>query len=151
MNSMQAKVKAFHEQFGGGDSDFLTIRDEGAQKLRLRLIEEETREFAEASAAGDLPSAVKELCDLLCVVLGTANAYGMDIEPFFDEVHRSNMSKLWSDDAIHKDAFGKVLKPLTYSPADIERVMSNLQAEISSEREARSDAVLLARVQVAKI
>jgi len=108
MNPMQAKVKAFHEQFGGGDPDFATIPDERTQQLRLRLIEEETREFAEASSAGDLPSAIKELCDLLYVVLGSANAYGVDIEPFFDEVHRSNMSKLWSDGAIHKDAHGKV-------------------------------------------
>ena len=107
MNAMQAKVKEFHAKFMGTDPDQPTIPDEDVQKLRLRLIDEEIREFAEASASGDLPAAIKELCDLLYVVLGTANAYGIDIEPFFDEVHRSNMSKLWNDGASHKDPFGK--------------------------------------------
>ncbi len=125
MNRMQAQVKEFHDRFMGDDPDSPTIPGKAVQHLRLRLIEEEMREFADASAAGDLPAAIKEMCDLLYVVLGTANAYGIDIEPFFAEVHRSNMSKLWDDGIIHKDAFGKVLKPPTYSPANIEGILTN--------------------------
>lgn len=123
MNPMQAKVKAFHEKFGGADPASPQIPSADVQPLRLKLIREETREFREASAAGDLPAAIKELCDLLYVVLGKANAYGVDIEPFFDEVHRSNMTKLWPDGSIHKNSDGKVLKPETYSPANIERIL----------------------------
>ncbi|TMC59389.1 MAG: hypothetical protein E6J26_03995 [Chloroflexi bacterium] len=142
MNAMQAKVKEFHAKFMGTDPDQPTIPDEDVQKLRLRLIDEEIREFAEASASGDLPAAIKELCDLLYVVLGTANAYGIDIEPFFDEVHRSNMSKPWNDGASHKDPFGKVLKPPTYSPANIEGVLAGSSVDVLlSKKESRADAV----------
>ena len=124
MNAMQAKVKEFHAKFMGTDPNEPTIPDDSVQTLRLRLIDEETREFAEASTGGDLPAAIKELCDLLYVVLGTATACGVDIEPFFDEVHRSNMCKLWADGTTHRDPYGKVLKPPSYSPANIEGLLA---------------------------
>jgi len=126
MNAMQVKVKAFHARFMGTDPEQPGIPDAAVQQLRLRLIDEETREFADASASGDLPTAIKELCDLLYVVLGTANAYGIDVEPFFDEVHRSNMSKVWADGSVRKDAYGKVFKPQSYSPANIEDLLAGL-------------------------
>lgn len=94
----------------------------------MHLIDEEALEFREASEAGDLPGAIKELCDLLYVVLGAANAYGVDIEPFFDEVHRSNMTKLWPGGEVRKNAIGKVVKPPTYSPADIRRILDAAHA-----------------------
>src|SRR6266849_9558144 len=100
MNSMQAKVKEFHEKYVGPDPAYPMIPDAHVQALRMRLIREEAREFQEASAAGDLAHAIKELCDLLYVVLGATNAYGVDIEPFFDEVHRSNLTKQWPDGTI---------------------------------------------------
>jgi predicted HAD superfamily Cof-like phosphohydrolase len=57
--------------------------------------------------------------DSLYVIIGTAVSYGIDIERVFDEVHRSNMTKVWPDGTVHYDEHGKVLKPLTYSRADI--------------------------------
>ena len=45
----------------------------------------------------DLVEAVDGLCDLIYVVYGTAEAIGIDLEPFFDEVHRSNMRKTAGD------------------------------------------------------
>ncbi|MEP7200311.1 MAG: hypothetical protein ABI874_10860 [Chloroflexota bacterium] len=123
---MQAQVKEFHDTFQLNDPTHPTIPDTHVQALRMKLIHEEAREFEQASAAGDLPAAIKELCDLLYVVLGAANAYGVAIEPFFAEVHRSNMTKAWLDGTIHKDAHGKVLKPDSYSPADISRILASL-------------------------
>jgi predicted HAD superfamily Cof-like phosphohydrolase len=128
MNEMQDKVKRFHDTYGLDDPAEPAIPPVEVQNLRMRLILEEAAEFRDAGEAGDLPHAIKELCDLLYVVLGTANAYGIDIEPFFAEVHRSNMTKLWPDGTIHKDTNGKVLKPDTYSPADIAGVLSTLGA-----------------------
>jgi predicted HAD superfamily Cof-like phosphohydrolase len=125
MNSMQAKVKEFHAMYRLSDPLQPQIPDAETQRLRMKLIFEEAHEFQQASVQGDLPAAIKELSDLLYVVLGAANAYGVDIEPFFDEVHRSNMTKLWPDGTVHKDAYGKVLKPPTYSPANIERILTS--------------------------
>lgn len=119
MNPMQAKVREFHEAYGLAQMSEPGIPPPDIVQLRLHLIDEEAAEFREASESGTLPEAIKELCDLLYVVLGAANAYGIDIEPFFDEVHRSNMTKRWPGGEVRKNALGKVLKPPTYSPAQI--------------------------------
>src|SRR5437870_5861334 len=124
MNPMQAKVKEFHERYALNDPRQPSIPPPDVTALRLRLICEETREFEEAAKEGNLPAAIKELTDLLYVVLGAANAYGLDIEPFFDEVHRSNMTKTWPDGTVHKDITGKVLKPSSYSPAAIDHILA---------------------------
>ena len=124
MNSMQDKVKQFHDTYGLNDPSEPSIPPAEIHDLRLRLILEEANELKEAGESGNLPHAIKELCDLLYVVLGTANAYGIDIEPFFAEVHRSNMTKVWPDGTIRKNQFGKVLKPPTYIPANMAGVLA---------------------------
>lgn len=62
---------------------------------------------------------LKELCDLLYVVYGTAATFGMDIDGAFKEVHRSNMSKLGDDGKPIKRADGKILKGNNYTVADV--------------------------------
>jgi predicted HAD superfamily Cof-like phosphohydrolase len=130
MNSMQAKVKEFHAHYSLPDPSTPSIPPAEIVSLRMRLISEEMEEFEEATAAGDMLAAIKELSDLLYVVLGAANAYGVDIEPFFDEVHRSNMTKTWPDGSIHKDEQGKVLKPPTYSPARLDEILTAQQSPL---------------------
>ena len=92
--------------------------------LRASLIMEEAGEFEDAVANGDWIGAIDAICDLLYVTYGAASAMGIDIEPFFDEVHRSNMSKVDPETGmpIYRDD-GKVLKPSTYSPADLKKVL----------------------------
>jgi len=131
MNPMQVKVKEFHDAYDLVQMDGPAIPPADVVRLRLHLIDEEAAEFREASEAGSLPEAIKELCDLLYVVLGAANAYGIDIEPFFAEVHRSNMTKLWPGGEVRKNALGKVLKPPTYSPAQIEPILAAMQGSSS--------------------
>ncbi|MEC4681184.1 MAG: hypothetical protein VST67_10880, partial [Nitrospirota bacterium] len=67
----------------------------------------------------DLPAMAKELADLLYVVYGTAVSLGIDLEPVFKEVHRSNMSKVGG----YKREDGKWVKPPTYSPASLEDIL----------------------------
>lgn len=88
------------------------------------LITNKSNELVAAMLAGDLVGVADGLADVLYVVIGTAVAYGIDIQEVFDEVHRSNLSKtVWSEElqryTIEKDEFGKGIKPPTYSPADI--------------------------------
>ena len=81
---------------------------------------QEFDELKEAFERNDLPHIAKELADLLYVVYGTAISYGIDMEPVFQEVQRSNMSKVGG----YKRKDGKWVKPATYSPANIEPILA---------------------------
>jgi predicted HAD superfamily Cof-like phosphohydrolase len=98
--------------------------------LRERLIHEEFEELKEAMAKNDLAGIAKELADLLYVVYGTAVSYGIDMDPVFREVHRSNMSKVGG----YKRDDGKWVKPLTYSPAAIEPILAQQTARCELQR-----------------
>lgn len=112
-------VQEFHEQFDIHVSAAPSIPDEPTQILRKRLIQEEFEELQEAMQEKDLPSIAKELADLLYVVYGTAVSLGIDMEPVFREVHRSNMSKVGG----YKREDGKWVKPPTYSPASLDKIL----------------------------
>ena len=120
MNDAQRMVQEFHEQFDIHISTTPSVPDEDTQILRNRLIQEEFDEFQEAMQSKDLSAMAKELADLLYVVYGTAVSLGIDMEPVFKEVHRSNMSKVGG----YKREDGKWVKPPTYSPASLEAIVS---------------------------
>ena len=121
MNDAQKMVQEFHEQFDIHISATPSVPDDATQILRNRLIQEEYEEFQEAMQSKDLASMAKELADLLYVVYGTAVSLGIDMEPVFKEVHRSNMSKVGG----YKREDGKWVKPPTYSPADIQPIIKS--------------------------
>jgi predicted HAD superfamily Cof-like phosphohydrolase len=82
-------------------------------------MKEEFMELINAMVADSLIEISDGLADLLYVVLGTAVEYGIDIEPIFNEVHRSNMTKVGG----HLDKYGKWIKPSTYSPANLKSIL----------------------------
>lgn len=93
------------------------------------LIKNKSDELITSMLKGDLVGVADGLADVLYVVIGTAVAYGIDIQEVFDEVHRSNLSKtVWNEEqqryTIEKDEFGKAIKPDTYSPADIPPIIN---------------------------
>ncbi len=112
--------------------------DPVTQNLRYRLIDEEAQELAEATDKTEYLDAVG---DLLYVVYGAALAAGFSphqVDAAFTEIHRSNMSKVWTDDEIHsipadcrstrvgdnrhivRRTDGKIVKSPSYSPARLE-------------------------------
>jgi predicted HAD superfamily Cof-like phosphohydrolase len=119
MSGEQRMVAEFHETFDIARQSVPAIPDEATRALRVRLIQEEFDELQEALGQRDPVAVAKELADLLYVVYGTAVSYGIDMEPVFQEVHRSNMSKVGG----HKRADGKWVKPATYSPARLEPIL----------------------------
>jgi len=119
LNDAQKMVQEFHEQFDIHISATPSVPDDATQILRNRLIQEEYEEFQEAMQSKDLASMAKELADLLYVVYGTAVSLGIDMEPVFKEVHRSNMSKVGG----YKREDGKWVKPPTYSPASLDKIL----------------------------
>ena len=116
----QAMVQAFHRMFDIMVQRAPTVVDERTRALRERLIQEEFDELKEAMAKDDLPAIAKEMADLLYVVYGTAVSYGIDMDPVFREVHRSNMSKVGG----YKREDGKWVKPAAYSPAAIAPILA---------------------------
>lgn len=116
----QDMVAEFHRKFDIPIGDSPSIPPEATRQLRVRLIQEEFAELQEAMAAQDLPGVAKELADLLYVVYGTAVSYGVDMDPVFREVHRSNLSKVGG----YKREDGKWVKPPTYSPADVKPLLA---------------------------
>lgn len=130
MTEEQAMVEAFHRQFDILVQDRAAVPPGQTKELRLRLIEEEFEELRAAMAQDDLAAVAKEMADLLYVVYGTAVSYGIDMQPVFEEVHRSNMSKVGG----YKRADGKWVKPPTYSPAALEPILKAQQEPALSER-----------------
>jgi predicted HAD superfamily Cof-like phosphohydrolase len=107
--------------------------------LRYRLGKEELVEYLEACNSDDIIEVTDALADQLYILLGTMVAHGMGdiIEDVFDEVHRSNMSKLGADgNPIYRED-GKVLKGPNFSPPNIEKFLTanQSQSEISFDEE----------------
>jgi predicted HAD superfamily Cof-like phosphohydrolase len=117
MHKAQRAVAQFHRVLGVTVGTTPGIRDAG---LRAALIREEAAEAVAAIESGNLVEAIDGLCDLLYVVYGAAVSFGVDLEPFFDEVHRSNMTKL----AGPRRADGKVLKGDAWQPPRIRELLS---------------------------
>lgn len=120
MHKAQAQVAEFHKAFGvdAPEKVQLGIRP-SLLLLRCRLITEEAAEFVKAASDYNLTEMADAIADLLYVTYGTAVSLGIDIEPIFDEVHRSNMDKLDSDGKPIIDASGKVLKPKGWTAPEI--------------------------------
>ncbi|WP_447599877.1 pyrophosphohydrolase domain-containing protein [Nitrospira sp. Nam80] len=121
MSEQQCMVEEFHQKFELRVEPAPAIPDEATRRLRVRLIQEEFDEVKEALAKEDLNGIAKELADLLYVVYGTAVSYGIDMDPVFREVHRSNLSKVGG----YKRGDGKWVKPPTYSPAQIGPILTS--------------------------
>lgn len=105
MNNWQRKVADFHEKFGAPNNIGKPIEIQRGQ-LRADLIEEEAAETVAALTTGDVAGAIDGIVDTIYVCLGAALEMGVDLEPYFAEVHDSNMRKTPG----HSRADGKILK-----------------------------------------
>lgn len=123
MTSQQEMVAEFHRTFGAHapQAPDLLLKDFPGE-LRIKLIQEEAEEFAQAVRAQDLPEIIDALCDLLYVTYGAGVALGIDLEPFFVEVHRANMTKVGG----HRREDGKWMKPASWRPPDIAGLLERL-------------------------
>ena len=88
-------------------------------QLRYELIKEELDEFAQALKDKDLKEVADSLTDILYVTYGAGHAFGIDLDKCFDEVQRSNMSKLGEDGKPIYNDKGKVMKGPNYFQPDL--------------------------------
>ena len=128
---MQSKIKAvelFHTSFGlGVRQDPKADLGKEKNKLRFNLMDEENKEYLEAANEGDLVEVADALGDMLYILCGTILEHGMQykIEEVFNEIQRSNMSKLGADGKPIYREDGKVLKGPNYFKPDIEGILKN--------------------------
>ena len=114
MSPEQRMVQEFHHKYELPNASTPTLPSPKDLMRRARLIVSESAEFLEAADQADFVEMIDALADILVVTYGTAVELGVDLEPVFAEVHRSNMSKNGG-----KDAGGKVLKGPAFQPPDI--------------------------------
>ncbi|MBS1646095.1 MAG: nucleoside triphosphate pyrophosphohydrolase family protein [Bacteroidetes bacterium] len=126
---MQKKLKSvaeFHEVFKIGNASELTLLDEKNYTLRYNLLKEENEEYLEACKRGDMVEIADALGDQLYILCGTILKHGLQnkIEEVFDEIHRSNMSKLDENGQPIYREDGKVMKSSRYFRPDIKKILA---------------------------
>ncbi|MDN3641709.1 nucleoside triphosphate pyrophosphohydrolase family protein [Lutimonas halocynthiae] len=128
---MKNKIKAvqeFHEAFGLGVQQS-PVANLSVQKLKLRfdLMDEENQEYLEAAENNDLVEVADALGDMLYILCGTILEHGMQhkIEEVFNEIQRSNMSKLGADGKPIYREDGKVMKGPNYFKPNIESILNS--------------------------
>ena len=100
-----------------------SLSTEKINNLRIDLINEELDEFKEAIKNNDLKEAVDALTDILYVTYGAGHAFGVDLDKCFDEVQRSNMSKLGQNGKPIYNESGKVMKGPNYFKPDLKKFL----------------------------
>ncbi|MCE9538245.1 MAG: nucleoside triphosphate pyrophosphohydrolase family protein [Bacteroidetes bacterium] len=119
-------VEQFHDVFKIGNRYTPTADlDEKEYMLRYNLIKEENDEYLEACKNGDLVEIADALGDQLYILFGTILRHGLQhkIEEVFDEIQRSNMSKLdEKGEPIFRED-GKILKSNLYFRPDIKSIL----------------------------
>lgn len=119
-------VKLFHNTYGLGVSEDLKA-DLGTQKnnLRYELMKEENEEYLDAVQNNDIFEIADALGDMLYILCGTILEHGLQhkIEAVFDEIQRSNMSKLGDDGKPIYREDGKVMKGPNYFKPNFEAIL----------------------------
>lgn len=119
-------VKQFHKAFGLGVKEEPTASlGEAKNLLRYKLMREENEEYLEAANNNDLIEIADALGDMLYILCGTILEHGLQhkIEEVFEEIQRSNMSKLGNDGTPIYREDGKVLKGPNYFKPDIAKIV----------------------------
>ena len=119
-------VKEFHEVFQIGSREIPEGNiPEKEFMLRYNLMKEENEEYLDACTKGDLVEIADALGDQLYILFGTILKHGLQhkIEEVYDEIHRSNMSKLDNDGRPIFREDGKIMKSERYFKPDIRAVL----------------------------
>ena len=122
-----AAVEEFHTAFGIANNYTPTVElTEAEMELRFRLMQEENEEYLEAAKNGDIVEIADALGDQLYILCGTILKHGLQhkIAEVFQEIQRSNMSKLDADGKPIYREDGKVMKSELYFRPDIHTILT---------------------------
>jgi len=120
-------VEIFHNAFNikNNKSPIVNIGDKNFI-LRHSLMREENEEYLEACKEGNLVEVADALGDMMYILCGTILSHGLQhkIEEVFEEIQKSNMSKLDLDGKPIYREDGKVLKGPNYFKPNIKPIIS---------------------------
>lgn len=120
MNPIIASLLEFNNAFEIPKLENPGIGSEELIELRIKLLQEEVAEYAEAAREGDLVEVLDALADIAYILAGTVINHGMQniFDDAFSEVHRSNMAKLVDGKVLRRED-GKVMKPENWQPPNL--------------------------------
>jgi predicted HAD superfamily Cof-like phosphohydrolase len=115
------KVGTFMKTFGQEVKTSPSLSSKEINCLRLSLIEEELLELTDAIKEKDLIEVADALTDILYVTYGAGHAFGIDLDKCFEEVQKSNMSKLDKNGKPIYNEHGKIMKGPNYFKPDLSK------------------------------
>ena len=115
------KVGLFMSKFGQEVKKKSELSSDKINSLRLNLIQEELDELNKAIKEKDILEVADALTDILYVTYGAGHAFGIDLDKCFNEVQKSNMSKLGEDGKPIYNESGKVMKGPNYFKPDLSK------------------------------
>lgn len=121
-------VESFHDAFEIENNHQPTVNlSEADITLRYNLMKEENEEYLEAAQNSDLVEVADALGDQLYILCGTILKHGMQhkIVEVFEEIQRSNMSKLDANGKAIYRADGKILKSDLYFKPDFSKILGS--------------------------
>lgn len=125
MEKQIQQVLEFYNAFGHPIASNPKYLSEERVIMRHRLLNEEVLELFDAGITGDVSEVADAITDCFYILIGTAIEYGIadKLTLFFDEVHRSNMSKLGEDGKPIYREDGKVLKGPNYKKPELKDIV----------------------------
>ena len=115
------KVGVFMKTFNQDVKVSASLSSEKINSLRISLINEELEELKQAISEKNLTEVADALTDILYVTYGAGHAFGINLDKCFEEVQKSNMSKLGKDGNPIYNEFGKVMKGPDYFKPDLSK------------------------------
>ncbi len=118
------KVGLFMSTFGQEVKKQSGLSSEKINALRISLIQEELDELTKAIKEKDVLEVADALTDILYVTYGAGHAFGINLDKCFEEVQKSNMSKLGKDGKPIYNQHGKVMKGPDYFKPDLSKFLT---------------------------
>ena len=117
-------VRTFMKTFGQEVKEKAEFPSDKITTLRYDLINEELAELKEAIDKKDIKEVADALTDILYVTYGAGHAFGINLDKCFQEVQKSNMSKLGNDGKPIYNDKGKVMKGPNYFKPDLNKFVA---------------------------
>jgi len=117
------KVGIFMKTFGQEVKENAGLSSDKINNLRINLIQEELSELQTALHEKNIVEIADALTDILYVTYGAGHAFGINLDKCFDEVQKSNMSKLDKDGKPIYNEHGKVMKGPDYFKPDLSKFL----------------------------
>ena len=117
------KVGIFMKTFGQEVKNKAELGNKKLNQLRISLINEELDELKTAIKDNNILEVADALTDILYVTYGAGHSFGVDLDKCFDEVQKSNMSKLGGDGKPIYNKAGKVMKGPNYFKPNLSKFL----------------------------